>query len=274
MDNVFREIKQEITFFSTRSLDFPAHIHEDIEMVYVRKGGGVAYCDGKKYQMTTGTFFLVFPNQVHHYVGCTTGEYVLLIMKPSTLLCNHEMYLKGYPKVASRYIDDVNTVSLLNMALSEYQADGYSSVIAAYLTALLEKLTRMLEIEKEKISGDTVLRILQYCAAHYKEDITVTDVANELAISKSTVSHIFSSRLAISFCDHINSLRLNDADSALIKKYAELRNITVSELIRQTILERIEEEFDLAAYEKAAAEYRANPVTYSHEEVKKMLELD
>jgi len=70
------------------------------------------------------------------------------------------------------------------------------------------------------------------------------------------------------------SLRLNDADSALIKKYAELRNITVSELIRQTILERIEEEFDLAAYEKAAAEYRANPVTYSHEEVKKMLELD
>ncbi len=211
MDNVFREIKQEITFFSTRSLDFPAHIHEDIEMVYVRKGGGVAYCDGKKYQMTTGTFFLVFPNQVHHYVGCTTGEYVLLIMKPSMLLCNHEMYLKGYPKIASRYIDDYNTVSLLNMALSEYQADGYSSVIAAYLTALLEKLTRMLEIEKEKISGDTVLRILQYCAAHYKEDITVTDVANELGISKSTVSHIFSSRLAISFCDHINSLRLNDA---------------------------------------------------------------
>ncbi|MBO5128329.1 MAG: ribbon-helix-helix protein, CopG family [Clostridia bacterium] len=70
------------------------------------------------------------------------------------------------------------------------------------------------------------------------------------------------------------SLRLNDADSALVKKYAELRNMTVSELIRQTIMERIEDEFDLAAYEKAAAEYRANPVTYSHNEVRKMLELD
>lgn len=70
------------------------------------------------------------------------------------------------------------------------------------------------------------------------------------------------------------SLRLNDADSALVKKYAELRNMTVSELIRQTIMERIEDEFDLAAYEKAAAEYRANSVTYSHNEVRKMLELD
>lgn len=70
------------------------------------------------------------------------------------------------------------------------------------------------------------------------------------------------------------SLRLSDTDTALIKKYAELHNLTVSELIRQTIMERIEEEFDLAAYEKAIAEYRENPVTYSHDEVRKMLELD
>ena len=70
------------------------------------------------------------------------------------------------------------------------------------------------------------------------------------------------------------SLRLNDTDTALVKKYAEMRNMTVSELIRQTIMERIEEEIDLAAYEKAIAEHRANPVTYSHDEVRKMLELD
>ncbi len=70
------------------------------------------------------------------------------------------------------------------------------------------------------------------------------------------------------------SLRLSDADTALIKKYAELHNMTVSELIRQTIMERIEDEFDLAAYEKAAAEHRENPVTYTHDEVRKMLELD
>lgn len=70
------------------------------------------------------------------------------------------------------------------------------------------------------------------------------------------------------------SLRLSDADAAFIKKYAELRNITVSELIRQAIMERIEEELDLTACEKAAAEYRENPVTYSHEEVREMLEFD
>ena len=70
------------------------------------------------------------------------------------------------------------------------------------------------------------------------------------------------------------SLRLNEKDTLLIKKYAELKRVSVSELIRQTVLERIEDEYDLKAYEKAMEEYQANPVAYSHDEVRKLLELD
>lgn len=69
------------------------------------------------------------------------------------------------------------------------------------------------------------------------------------------------------------SLRLNDSDSQLIKAYAEMNGISVSELLRKSVLERIEDEFDLKAYEKAMEEYRANPVTYSLEDVMKELEL-
>ncbi|NLA69538.1 MAG: ribbon-helix-helix protein, CopG family [Clostridiales bacterium] len=70
------------------------------------------------------------------------------------------------------------------------------------------------------------------------------------------------------------SLRLSDEDTLLIKKYAELNHISVSELMRQSVMERIENEYDLKVYEKAIAEYNANPVSYSHDEAKKMLELD
>ena len=67
------------------------------------------------------------------------------------------------------------------------------------------------------------------------------------------------------------SLRLNDSDSQLIKAYAEMNGISVSELLRKSVLERIEDEFDLKAYEKAMEEYRNNPKTYSLDEVKKEL---
>ena len=41
------------------------------------------------------------------------------------------------------------------------------------------------------------------------------------------------------------SLRLSDEDSFLIKEYAKLNKITVSDLIRQSVMEKIEDEFDL-----------------------------
>lgn len=69
------------------------------------------------------------------------------------------------------------------------------------------------------------------------------------------------------------SLRLNDADTMLFKKYAELNGITISELVRQSVIERIEDEYDLKAYEKAMAEYKANPITYSLDEVERELGL-
>lgn len=69
------------------------------------------------------------------------------------------------------------------------------------------------------------------------------------------------------------SLRLNDEDTMLIKKYAEINKISVSELIRQTVIERIENEYDLEMFDKAMAEYKNNPVTYSLDEAEKELGL-
>ncbi len=69
------------------------------------------------------------------------------------------------------------------------------------------------------------------------------------------------------------SIRLSDADTMLFKKYAELHGITVSELVRRSVIERIEDEYDLKIYEEAMAEFKANPVTYSLDEVEKELGL-
>lgn len=69
------------------------------------------------------------------------------------------------------------------------------------------------------------------------------------------------------------SLRLSDEETMLFKKYAELNKVTVSELIRQTVLERIDDEYDLKAYDNAMEEYKKNPVTYTLDEVEKELDL-
>ncbi len=69
------------------------------------------------------------------------------------------------------------------------------------------------------------------------------------------------------------SLRLNEEDALLIKKYAELNKLSVSDLIRQAVMDRIETEYDLEMFDKAMAEYRENPVTYSLDDVEMELNL-
>ena len=70
------------------------------------------------------------------------------------------------------------------------------------------------------------------------------------------------------------SVRLNEEDTKLIKAYAEMNNTTISDLIRNAIIEKIEDEYDLKCYEKAIEEYKKNPVTYTHEQVAQLLELE
>jgi len=69
------------------------------------------------------------------------------------------------------------------------------------------------------------------------------------------------------------SLRLSNEDTMLIKNYASMHNISISELFRQAVLEKIEDEYDLRAYEKAIAAYKADNETYTLDEAEKELGL-
>ena len=56
------------------------------------------------------------------------------------------------------------------------------------------------------------------------------------------------------------SVRLNEEDTKLIRKYAQLNNISLSDLIRNSIIEKIEDEYDLESYEKSMEEYSQNGI--------------
>ena len=68
------------------------------------------------------------------------------------------------------------------------------------------------------------------------------------------------------------SLRLNNEDAALIRKYADMKGISVSELVRRSVLDQIEDEFDLKLYQRGMKAYRDDP-TNTLDEVESELSL-
>ncbi|MBK5253346.1 MAG: CopG family transcriptional regulator [Peptostreptococcaceae bacterium] len=68
------------------------------------------------------------------------------------------------------------------------------------------------------------------------------------------------------------SLRLNEKEDTLIRKYAELHHMELSTFIRQTIIEKIEDEYDFTLFNKVWEEEQGLE-SVSHNKAKKELGL-
>lgn len=66
------------------------------------------------------------------------------------------------------------------------------------------------------------------------------------------------------------SLRVDDRDSKLIRDYAKLKKTSVSDLMRNAIIEKIEDEIDLENFDRVLASMEK---THSLDDVKKELGL-
>ena len=69
------------------------------------------------------------------------------------------------------------------------------------------------------------------------------------------------------------SIRMTDEEKQLADAYAKLKGISLSEAIKRSYFEKIEEEYDIALADVALREYEKNLKTYTHHEIKKMLGL-
>lgn len=61
------------------------------------------------------------------------------------------------------------------------------------------------------------------------------------------------------------SLRMNEEEEKLIKEYAKAQNISISELVRSSVLERIEDDIDVTLYQQAMQEHKEQPKDISFE---------
>jgi len=59
------------------------------------------------------------------------------------------------------------------------------------------------------------------------------------------------------------SLRLKEDEAEMIRKYAKLNKKSVADVLRDSAIEKIEDELDLKAYTEALEEYKKDPVSYS-----------
>lgn len=67
------------------------------------------------------------------------------------------------------------------------------------------------------------------------------------------------------------SIRVSENEDKLVRSFAEVHGISLNDLFKEAVLEKIEDELDLKSFNRALMEFNEDPVTYSHDEVLKEL---
>ena len=199
--------------------NYPSTFHKNIELLYVTKGALEYTINEELVRIEEGDICFAFPYAIHSSRYQET-EFTLVSFDPSlcvpfaTILLNQT---PRDPRLKKENIPDI-VPRLLHRACQIQGAcdKNVSATVLGYLTAVMGECLPALELVPiEEIKANTVQEILIYCAEHYRDQISLKRIAEDLHISPNHISSIFSQKLKISLRDYINNMRISDATQLL-----------------------------------------------------------
>lgn len=218
--------------YLTDNPNFPPHLHDNIEIALIINGEGDAVCEGKHYHLKNGDIFITYPNQLHSYENfpiIKDGVAYLFLIQPSSLSQHNKLINSKIPissVTQSEHFEKI--VSIMQIACDLWKQKVDSSIFEALANSVFSLIVPSLTLTNYTHSNESVARIIDYCQAHFRESISITDISEHLYMSPGTISRIFSNKIHLSFNDYINSLRI----SAFLQHMRESqRSITEAALL-------------------------------------------
>lgn len=198
---------------------FPQHLHSSIEIMYLKSGSVKYYIDFKEYELSAGDIVFVFPEVIHaHEASEPDTENRILILPVDIPFMSNIFHnkLPVCPVLRGAVTDELD--ALLDAAVEAGNANTAHSQIAArgYVQIFIAKLLDMMEFEDAKNRPDSLeKRLIEYCTAHCRDNITLSSVAANFGYSPAYLSHIFTQKFKIGFSKFMNALRIDEAKKML-----------------------------------------------------------
>lgn len=228
------------TYLCTIPFDFtqvPLHWHDELELIYIKKGTGMITVDFTPHIVTAGTIALILPGQLHSIDQHEqdTMEYENIIFHPSMLISkktdtsNTDLLsplFSGALAVPllytpdSPYYAEVAACVDANDEISRTNPAGYQLFIKSQLFMLFFILSNKCAIserpKKDYKSLEKLKLILKYIENHYMDKISIDMIASEVGLSQSHFMKYFKNTMGTSFIDYLNEYRLTMASRLLL----------------------------------------------------------
>ena len=192
------------------TLAFPAHLHSDIEIVYILNGSAHAFSGGVDCTLRKGDFFIAFPNCIHYYDSCSEDIEFFIAIIPYNAFPEYETEFESMlppsPAICGVSADVTELFEKIIKTDGTYKEKITRGYLSAIIGMIFEKANLCTASDSD---NSTVLAIIKFCRENCMNNITLDTLSSSLHISKSRISHIFSEKLHMSFRSFLNALRLN-----------------------------------------------------------------
>lgn len=202
------------------------HLHTSAELLYIERGSAVMTIGALEYSLYAGDFALIMPSMLHcitpgsestsvYVINCK-GDVIPDIMKRYTGL------RPASPVLRSRDVPKslLYALSAISAERDRYVAFAWASLMFTVVTSGL----RFAEIH-DGVTSELSNRVLSYLGLHYREQISLDNLADVMGVSRFHLSHLFSNKLGIGFKEYLNNLRVEYAKGLLRSTSAPISEI-------------------------------------------------
>ncbi len=225
--------------------EVPLHWHNEMEIIYIKKGKGRVTIDFQSYNTEGGDIVILLPGQLHgiSQLDSYVMEYENIIFSTDMLVSKHGDSLNSdfFQPFLSGNITFDSIVTLAHPMYTELssclnRADkvcstfekGYKLAVKGFLFEFFSIIYRNSEdivIENHNKHLDKIKEILKYIETHYHDVITIEEIAGVCGFSSSHFMRFFKNALGTSFIDYLNDYRLSMVARMLLSSDDNILNI-------------------------------------------------
>ena len=210
--------------------DCNIHFHQNVEIIYMRSGWIEITIRGKTKRLMPGEFAIASSYETHGFITPEESSFDVFIF-PADLIPSYisrtENHMLTTPFLERCNVTD-ELVALADKLISYANRKSSLTAIGLAYTLLGSLIERIGLVPKPKSSQtDTVLaKMLTYINDHFREDLTLIELANQLGYHKSYLSGIFNQGVGYHFNQYVNMLRVRYARQLIVNTAMTLDEIS------------------------------------------------
>jgi len=221
-----QKIKNEKVMVKEKNIrSYPTHWHEFYEIELIISGSGSYIIDGVEQKIERNMLFFMTPVNFHKVI--TEGSQVITLMFTGEI-CDRNMLFKLSTVFNSDSVklsdEDAGYLAAVMHELNLASSDNDDEHSFYLLNCTLGKISRIKNAHRHGYMS-RVQKAMLYIQNNFRNNIGLSDIAADAAVTPSYMSSIFLKECGVNFKEYLSTIRYDYA-----KKLLEYSNMTVTDI--------------------------------------------